>query len=124
MGAEWYDIALKVLGLVGGTSGLIALYNAKANKNTVEIENFKRLFDEAQEERERMKELYTAYEEKTDSKIKELENKISSMEQKNTVMVRAVNSAYRCTFTAHIGDCPVLKTLDRENPESKKDCIN
>lgn len=124
MESEWYDIALKILGFVGGTSGLIALYNAKVNKNTIEIENFKRLFDEAQEERHNMRELYNAYEKKTDSKIKELEDKISFFEKKNTAMSRAINSAFRCKFADKINECPVLKTLDSQTEKTDVDCIS
>lgn len=111
---EWYQIVITILAAVGGTSGLISIYTAKAKKSTIEIENFKKLFDEAQEERENIRKLHVDYTTETNEKIKSLEHKIEQMDKRNTIKLRAINSAYRCTLPAEIKDCPVLKTLNTE----------
>lgn len=114
MNIEWWHLALGFI----GTNGL-TFYLAHPKKNSLEIENFKKLFDEAQEERENMKLLYSAYEEKTDSKIKELESKLSFMEKRYNTIVRATNTAYRCPFPQNMRDCPVIKNLDENSKEKE-----
>lgn len=115
MNLEWWHL---IVGFIG-TNG-ITYYLARPKKNSLEIENFKRLFDEAQEERENMKMLYNAYEEKTDRRIKELEDKLTKVETKNNALIRAVNTAYRCPLAENIHECPVLQTFDEQcGTESK-----
>lgn len=113
---EWYEILIAVLGLVGGTSGILSIYTAKAKKDSMEIDNFKKMFDEAQEERSNIRKQHSEYMTQTDGKIDKLEKKIDRMEKRNAIKMRAINSAYRCTYPKDIKECPVLKTLhDEEN---------
>lgn len=118
----WYEILIYVIAGLGGITGIsstiIALYKAKPEKATTEIENFKKLFDEAQEERKILKESHSKYVEDTDKKIKDLESKMGEMDRRNTRKLRAINSAYRCTLPAKMSDCPVLKTLDDQCEKS------
>lgn len=110
---EWVNIISILLG--GGVVGsIISLYTAKAKKSTIEIENFKKLFDEAQEERENIRKQHIDYMTQTDNKIDRLEKKIEYMDKKNSIKLRAINSAYRCTLPENTEDCPVLKTLNKE----------
>lgn len=112
---EWYGILSVILGGVGGASGLVSLYTAKAKKSTIEIENFKKLFDEAQEERKNIREMHNDYKIEMDEKINKLEKKVESMDARLSRKQRAVNAAYRCRFPDKIADCPVLQTLDEES---------
>lgn len=111
MNLEWWQL---LLGFVG-TSG-ISIYCAKPKKSSMEIDNLKKIIDEAQDEREHMKELYSLYEEKTDNKIKELEDKLKEMDEKYNIVLKASNMAYRCPLPQSIKECPVIKALDTECP--------
>lgn len=110
MSLEWWHL---VVGFIG-TNG-ITYYLARPKKNSLEIENFKKLFDEAQEERENMKALYSSYEVKTECKIKELETKLNNMEKRYNRVLRATNTAYRCPYPQSVKECPVIKTLEEES---------
>ena len=119
---EWYNIIVLILGGVGGTGGLISLYTAKAKKSSMEIDNFKKLFDEAQEERENIRKTHQDYMKETDAKILKLEQKIYYSDKRNAIKMRAINSAYRCRLTEKTEDCPVLQTLNQECDSDT--CIN
>lgn len=112
---EWYEIIITLIGLVGGTGGFISLYTAKAKKSSMEIDNCKKLFDEAQEERESIRQQHIDYMAQTDAKIDRLEKKIDHSEKRNAINMRAINSAYRCNLPDKVENCPVLKTLSRES---------
>ena len=111
---EWYNILVLILGGVGGTGGLISLYTAKAKKDSMEIDNFKKLFDEAQEERANIRQQHIDYMRQTDEKIMKLEQKIDFSDKRNAIKMRAINSAYRCKLPEKTEDCPVLQTLNQE----------
>lgn len=110
---------LSILAVIFGGGGLIgggiSIYNAKAKKNSVEIENFKKLFDEAQEERENIRQQHQDYMKQTDAKIDKLEKRIDYSDKRNAIKMRAINSAYRCKLPEKVDDCPVLKTLNKES---------
>lgn len=110
-----FGILAIIFGGGGIISGGISLYTAKAKKSTIEIENFKKLFDEAQEERENIKRQHQDYMAQTDAKIDRLEKKIDYSDKRNAIKMRAINSAYRCKLPEKVEDCPVLKTLNKES---------
>lgn len=112
---EWWVNSLIALFGGGFVSGVVHLYTAKAKKSTIEIENFKKLFDEAQEERENIRQQHIDYMAQTDAKIERLERKIDYSDKRNTIKMRAINSAYRCKLPEKTEDCPVLKTLSKES---------
>lgn len=110
---------LSILAVIFGGGGLIgggiSIYNAKAKKNSLEIENFKKLFDEAQEERENIRQQHQDYMKQTDEKIDRLEKRIDYSDKRNAIKMRAINSAYRCTLPKDTKECPVLRTLNKES---------
>lgn len=112
---EWFNVFIALVSVLGGTGGFISLYTAKAKKSSMEIENFKKLFDEAQEERENIRQQHQNYMQQTDAKIDRLERKIDYSDKRNAIKMRAINSAYRCKLPDKVEDCPVLKTLNKES---------
>lgn len=111
---DLFSILTIVFGGGGIIAGGISIYTAKAKKSTIEIENFKKLFDEAQEERENIRQQHQDYMKQTDAKIERLEKKIDYSDKRNAIKMRAINSAYRCKLPEKTEDCPVLKTLNQE----------
>lgn len=118
---DFIGTVLAVLGAVGGTSGVIALYTAKAKRRGMEADNkakevaaMQGMINEAQEERKALREMHAEYRKETDLKIEKMGAKIEEYQRKNTLKLRAINSAYRCRLPDQLSDCPVLKTLDEE----------
>ena len=111
---QWFEILLGVVAGVGGAGGIVTLYTARAKRTSVEIDNFKKLFDEAQQERDNIRSTHEAYRRHTDGKIAGLENKIDTMYRRQNILQRAINAAWGCRHTDAHRDCPVIKTLTEE----------
>lgn len=110
----WYEIAVAIIGALGGTGGIISIYTAKAKKSTIEIDNFKKLFDEAQEERENIRKMHQDYVGETNTKIAGLEEKVTSVEAKNNRFLKTLYTAYKCKLPKNNEDCPVLNSLEND----------
>lgn len=85
-------IILDIFGIIGGVTGIIALYKAKPEKTALEIENLKEVIEVAQAERDEIKE------------------EMINLKDRMVVFERAFNSAFRCRFFETFEDCPVIKT--------------
>lgn len=102
---NWYEIAVMLLGGGGVVSGVLALYNAKSNKTTVDISNLKALIEEERKERQALaKEL-------ADYKV-EARGEIGSLRSRVTHMTEAIYMAYRCRFPEVMADCPVIRAYE------------
>lgn len=115
---EWYETVKDVVSQSGGWVGIATavtvLIKSRSDKKTTDMENFNKMFNEGQEERENIRKQHREYQERTDKKIDDLEKKIEYMDKRNTIKMRAINSAYRCKLPENTEDCPVLKTLSKE----------
>lgn len=118
---NWYEIIIGIIGVLGGTGGFISIYTAKAKKSTIEIDNFKKLFDEAQEERKNIREMHQDYIKETDAKIAGLENKVKKVEDKNAHFLMTLYTAYKCKLPKNNEDCPVLNSLEKDEIFKSKD---
>ena len=71
----WYEILVIVLGSLGGLGGIsafiITLYNAKVNKEAIEINNADRLLEASNKLIEKLEEEKQKYEDRVDKKIVE-----------------------------------------------------
>ena len=117
---EWYEILVTVVGAFGGISGFIAIYNAKPKKQALELENFMKMLDEAQDERNQLRDQYNAETEKNNLKIEKLEKQMHNLETSINEKMRAINSAYRCKFPQTIDDCPVIQTINEDSAKCSK----
>ena len=119
---EWYDILCLILGALGGTAGLVTLYHAKSNKDTIDIGNMQEMLDEAHKMYNEMNELrqtetesflkYKAdnmkYIEEFKARFKNLEDRLSDSEEVVLKLRSSIYSCYRCTLPSKIEECPVL----------------
>ena len=119
---EWYDILCLILGALGGTAGLVTLYHAKSNKDTIDIGNMQEMLDEAHKMYNEMNELrqteteaflkYKAdnmkYIEEFKARFKNLEDRLSDSEEVVLKLRSSIYSCYRCTLPSKIDECPVL----------------
>lgn len=125
------DVLQIIIGILSGgaVAGVISIYNAKANKTSIEAETFKKFFDEVQEwcntkmesahkeieelkaERAEAKADSQTYRETTDEKIETLYANIHKLEESIIAKECAINSAYRCPLPKSLQECPVLETI-------------
>lgn len=119
---EWYNILVLIVGALGGTAGMISIYHAKSNKDTIDIKNMQdmldaahQLYDSINAEREEEQEAFKKYKEENmkyvsefKERFKKLEDRLSESEDVIIKLRSSIYSCYRCTLPSKIDDCPVL----------------
>lgn len=109
---NWYELAMGLLGVIGGGAGFISIYQAKSNKQTIDISNLSSIIKEEREERESLRKEYDAYKESVDERIRMFKLEFDKMKKNNAKYLKAVYQAYRCKFPQNICDCPVIKAIE------------
>ena len=86
---EWYNVVLLLLGGVGGFGGFIALYKAKSEKTSIDIQNLSQMLDEARkmyntmcEEKEQVKADFDTYKKDNMQYISEFKERFSKLEKR------------------------------------------
>ena len=109
---EWYNILVLLLGGFGGISGVISLYHAKSNKDTIDIKNLHSIIEEERKERENLTKEYYQYRQFVDQKVASVKKDFEELKAENKKMIKAIYQAYRCTLPEKLHDCPVIKTFE------------
>ena len=109
---EWYHIIGVVLGAFGGVSGMISLYTAKSNKDTIDIKNLHSIIEDERKERENLSKEYYQYRQFVDQKVASVKKDFEELKSENKKMIKAIYQAYRCTLPEKMHDCPVIKTFE------------
>lgn len=109
---EWYNILVLILGGFGGISGVISLYHAKSNKDTIDIKNLHSIIEEERKEREDLSKEYYQYRQLVDQKVASVKKDFEELKAENKKMIKAIYQAYRCTLPERMHDCPVIKTFE------------
>lgn len=114
----WYEIVGLLLGAVGGVSGIvggfITMYNAKSNKDTIDISNFHSLLEEERTERKNLSQEYHEYKEIVENKVANVKKEFEKLRQENQKMLRSIYQAYRCKLPERMHDCPVIKSFNND----------
>lgn len=111
----WYEILGIVLGALGGTTGLVTIYKAKSQKDTLDISNFHSLIEEERVERELIRKEFREYKEEVEHKVTEVKKAFHKLEQDNIKLTTAIFRAYACKYPEKTEDCPVIKAYQKEN---------
>lgn len=118
----WYEILTLVVGAFGGTAGIIAIYKAKPEKTSIEVQNMQGMLDEAHEmyddaraETKELREEFSKYKDENMHYVAEFKNRFAKIEDRLEKTERAVYQAYRCPFPPKVADCPVLKEYEKGN---------
>ena len=119
---EWYNILVLILGGFGGITGVISLYHAKSNKDTIDIKNLHSIIEEERKERENLTKEYYQYRQFVDQKVASVKKNFEELKAENKKMIKAIYQAYRCTLPEKLHDCPVIKTF--EDSCRCEDCIS
>lgn len=123
----WYEVLVGILGVFGGGAGLISIYQAKSNKQTIDIGNMQtmldeahKMYDEMKEEKESVNKEFHDYKTETMHYIAEfkerfakLEKRLDKTEDEVFGLKQSVYQGYRCKFPEKIEDCPVLKEYEK-----------
>lgn len=119
---EWYNILVLVLGAAGGLTGVVSIYTAKSNKQTIDISNMERMLESARVEREEMKQErellkkdHQEYVKQVDERILMFKKEFATMKQENLALqedvrncINSIYQAYKCPYPEKIEDCPVM----------------
>lgn len=112
----WYEIVGVLLGAVGGISGIvggfITMYNAKSNKDTIDIKNLHSIIEDERAERENLTKEYYQYRRFVEEKVASVKKDFEELKAENQKMVKAIYQAYRCTYPDKLHDCPVIKSFE------------
>lgn len=119
---NWYELAMGLLGVVGGGAGFISIYQAKSNKQTIDISNLSSIIKEEREERESLRKEYDAYKESVDERIRLFKVEFDKMQKNNMKYLKAVYQAYRCKYPQNVCDCPVIKAIEESGV--CEDCLS
>lgn len=109
---EWYNILVLILGGFGGITGVISLYHAKSNKDTIDIKNLHSIIEEERKEREDLTKEYYQYRQFVDQKVASVKKDFEELKAENKKMIKAIYQAYRCKLPETMHDCPVIKTFE------------
>ena len=122
----WYEILAVVIGALGGLSGIsafiISLYNAKSNKETIEVNNADKLVEAAHKLVADLEQRQFRYEERVDQKIAAYDAKFERLKNDNENMRASIYNAYRCTWVDDLKNCPVLNRFKAFCEDCNEDC--
>lgn len=114
----WYEIVGLLLGAVGGISGIvggfITMYNAKSNKDTIDISNFHSLIEEERTERKNLAQEYHEYKGIVERKVESVKKEFEDLRHENQRMLKSIYQAYRCKLPERMHDCPVIKAFNND----------
>jgi hypothetical protein len=110
---DWFNLISILLGGGGIVSGILALYNAKSNRDTVDISNFHSLIEEERKEREIIRHEFLEYKREVNQRVAQFKDEFNAKCEENSRMQTAIYQAYRCRWPDDIGDCPVIDAFRR-----------
>lgn len=110
---EWYNIVLLIFGGLGGTAGVISIYHARSNKQTIDISNLTSIIEEERKERASLRQEYDEYKESVDERIRMFKVEFDKMKKSNRNYLKAIYQGYRCSFPPKSCDCPVIKVIEK-----------
>ena len=128
---EWYNILAIVLGAFGGVGGFVALYKAKPEKTSIEVQNMKEMLDashkmynEMKAEKEEEQKDFKAYKEENmkyvsefKERFRKLEDRLDKAESFVFTLKSAIYRGYRCPYPPTVEDCPIIKAYKGEGCE-------
>lgn len=108
---NWYEILVMIVGAFGGTSGVLAWYNARSNRDSIDIGNLQRIIAEERETRALREKEHQQEKVEMKSELLELRSHIDRVDKRYDSMLLTVYQAYKCRFPDIPDDCPVIKSF-------------
>ena len=117
----WYEIVTLLVGAFGGISGFISIYNAKSNKDTIDITNLSNMLEEARKERDIMKQEHAEMKKDMEQHLDSLKEELLNIEERERKHLASIYRAYRCPLYDRQDQCPVLNTFDESECDTCTD---
>ena len=117
----WYEIVTLLVGAFGGISGFISIYNAKSNKDTIDITNLSNMLEEARKERDIMKQEHAEMKKDMEQHLDSLKEELLNIEERERKHLASIYRAYRCPLYDRQDQCPVLTTFDESECDTCSD---
>lgn len=111
---EWYNVLVLIVGAFGGVGGFISIYNAKSNKDSIDIKNFHSLLEEERTERKNLANEYHEYKNVVERKVETVKVEFEKLRQDNQKMLKSIYQAYRCRLPEKMHDCPVIAAFNND----------
>ena len=119
----------EILGLIGGGAGIVALikagidiYNARSNRNTVDISNMERMLKDSMERNDKLEKKFDEFQKASHEyveglrgRIVQIEKRAQKQEERINHMEKVVNVAWRCKYPENVQDCPVIKEYENRH---------
>lgn len=119
----------EILGLIGGGAGIVALikagidiYNARSNRNTVDISNMERMLKDSMERNDKFEKKFDEFQKASHEyveglrgRIVQIEKRAQKQEERINHMEKVVNVAWRCKYPENVQDCPVIKEYENRH---------
>lgn len=107
----WYEMLVNAIGVLGGTAGLISIYNARPKKDAIEIGNLQSLIEEEREEREILRNEYHDYREEVNKELEAVKKEVESIKDERDNFLMAIYHGFRCPLPKTVEECPVIKAF-------------
>lgn len=113
------DSVVVFIGSIGGLGGIIgasiSIYNAKSNKETIDIKNLKEIVDEYYKLYKEVSDDYKKYKEDTMNYISEFKDRFNKMDIRLQKIERVVLVGYKCPYPPKDKTCPIVKEYEQIN---------
>lgn len=120
---------LNIIGAIGGSAGIVALikagidiFNARSNRNTVDISNMEKMLKDSMERYDKLEQKFDEFQTKSHEYVEGLRTRIVGIEIKSqrqeeriNNMEKVINLAWRCKFPENVQDCPVIKEYEKRH---------
>ena len=119
---EWYNILALIVGALGGVGGLISIYKARPEKESIVVKNMKemldeahKLFDEIKQERDSISTEFSEYKTETDAKFISFESRLNAAESETLGLKATILRGYACKYPDSPELCPVLQEYEKKH---------
>lgn len=109
---EWYEIMMGVLGIVGGGSGILAIYKARPEKQAQEIANLSNIITKEREIADAERTQAQKERNQAQEMIGKLRERVAVVESRDKLYFMSIMASYQCRSVDNIKDCPVMSKFD------------
>lgn len=110
---------IEIIGLIGGGAGIVALikagidvYNARPNRDKLEVDVLNAVIDRLDKELERKAQEFNAYKQQVNERVSEVKLEVLAERRENANFRMAIYQAYRCKFPDTPSECPVIAAFE------------
>lgn len=109
----------EIIGLVGGGAGIVALikagidiYNARPNRDKLEVDVLNAVIERLDKELERKAQEFNAYKQQVNERVAEVKQEVLAERRENANFRMAIYQAYRCKLPQTPSECPVIAAFE------------